>query len=264
MNANSDPRSEDRARSEASFHDARILVEDEKRLSYAYKSVADVYEFGSVPPERLSGSVLEIGCFRGDQAMRLGALTGRYLGIDISPESIAHCRRLELPPRFSFGVDDANVMETVADGSIDYAFGHGVLHHLDLPRFAPALARKLATGGCARFVEPAQGNVLVRTFRKLTPRLRTPDEYPFDGNCIALLERHFVVDIRYQALLRPLLPMLLLNNQAVVRASRWLDQRLLAHRALQDQAWLLQIELRPLAESTVMRPARVPRVTTRA
>jgi hypothetical protein len=29
-----------------------------------------------------------------------------------------------------------------------------------------------------------------------------------------------------------------------VRASRWLDDRLLRHRMLQDQAWLLQIELR--------------------
>jgi SAM-dependent methyltransferase len=244
--------SDERIRSEASFHDARALIADEQRLGYAYASVADVYEFGTVPRDRLAASVLEIGCFRGDQARSLADFTGRYLGIDISPESIAHCLRLQLPDNYAFRVDDASVLATVDDGSVDYAFGMGVLHHLDLPRFAPALARKLAPGGCARFVEPAQGNVLVRTFRRLTPQLRTPDEYPFDRACIELLQRHLSVQVSYKALLRPLVPMLLLNHAAVVRATRWLDDRLLTHRSLQDQAWLLQIELRrPAAAGAV-------------
>jgi SAM-dependent methyltransferase len=233
-----------RARSEAEFHDARIHVEDEQRLSYAYASVADVYEFGAVPPECMDRTVLEIGCFRGDQAAALGAFKGRYIGIDISPAAIDHCRGLGLPAAFEFRVEDANSLESTDDDTVDYAFGHGVLHHLDLARFAPALARKLSARGFARFVEPAQGNLLLRAFRKLTPQLRTPDEYPFDRAAIALLRRYFDVRISHQALLRPYAPMLFLNHRAVVRASRWLDDHLLRHRFLQDQAWLLQIELR--------------------
>ncbi len=233
-----------RARSEADFHDARIQVVDEDRLGYAYASVADVYEFGAVPAECMDRSVLEVGCFRGEQAGALSGFRGRYVGIDISPAAIDHCRSLGLPSRFEFRVDDANVLDGVDDDSVDYAFGHGVLHHLELPRFAPALARKLSARGFARFVEPAQGNLLLRAFRRLTPNLRTPDEFPFDRAAIELLHRHFDVRIAYQALVRPFAPMLCLNNRAVIRASRWIDDRLLRHRAFQDQAWLLQIELR--------------------
>lgn len=232
-----------RARSEAEFHDARINTPDEHRLGYAYASVADVYEFGAVPDECMDRTVLEIGCFRGDQAAALRGFGGRYVGIDISPAAIEHCRGLGLPAGFEFHVDDANVLDSMADGSVDYAFGHGVLHHLDLPRFAPVLARKLSSRGFARFVEPAQGNLLLRAFRKLTPQLRTPDEYPFDAAAIELLRRHFDVRISHQALVRPYAPMLFLNNKSVIRASRWLDDRLLRHRVFQGQAWLLQIEL---------------------
>ena len=232
-----------RARSEAGFHDARISKSDESRLRYAYASVADVYEFGRVPDECMDRSILELGCFRGDLAIALANFTGRYIGVDISPAAIEHCSKLELPSAFEFRVDDANSLDTIEDGSVDYAFGSGVLHHLELPRFAPALARKLSGRGFARFVEPAQGNFLLRAFRRLTPKLRTPDEYPFDAESIALLERYFDVRIIYKALVRPYAPMIFLNSRVVVKASQWIDERLLRYRFFQGQAWLLQIEI---------------------
>lgn len=37
--------------------------------------------------------------------------------------------------------------------------------------------------------------------------------------------------------------MLFMNSKAVIRASRWIDDRLLRHRIFQNQSWLLQIEL---------------------
>ncbi len=235
--------------SEADFHDARINTPDEHRLGYVYRSVADVYAFCTPPDEVMCGSILELGCFRGDEALALRdrGFSGRYAGIDISPASIEHCQHLGLPAGMTFSVDDANVMETVEDASVNYAFGNGVLHHLDLPRFAPVLARKLATRGRARFIEPAQGNLPLRLFRRLTPALRTPDEHPFDNDSIALLRRHFQVIVRHKALLRPILPMLAFNSHAAVRLASKLDERLLRLRFLQDQAWLLQIELAPRA-----------------
>lgn len=234
---------EARLSSEASFHDARINTPDEHRLGYAYASVADVYEFCAVPRSCRQAAVLEVGCFRGDEAMRLEDFAGRYTGIDISPAAIEHCRTLGLPSNMAFRVDDANVLGTIEDASVDYAFGNGVLHHLDLARFAPALAGKLSPEGYARFIEPAQGNLPLRLFRKLTPQLRTPDEHPFDRAAIDLLRRHFSVRIAYKALLRPWVPMLLLNNHAATRVSSWIDDQILKHRLLQSQAWLLQVEL---------------------
>lgn len=230
---------------EAEFHDARIESEADRKLGYAYASVKDVYAFTEVPPGCRDGAVLELGCFRGGRASALRGFTGKYIGIDISPAAVAHCNALGLPANFEFKVDNANTLATIEDGVIDYAFGDGVLHHLDLACMAPVLARKLSSGGRARFIEPAQGNFLLRAFRKLTPRLRTPDEHPFDRDSIATLERHFSVAITYQGLLRPLVPMLFGNSRQVMAASRKMDERLLQLPVLQRQAWLLQIELRP-------------------
>jgi SAM-dependent methyltransferase len=234
-----------REQKEAAFHDARIDSADERRnLGYAYASVKDVYAFTEVPPDRMDGSVLELGCFRGNRARALDGFSGRFVGIDISQSAVDRCNALGLPSNFEFRVDNANVLDTIQDGSVDYAFGDGVLHHLDLSMLAPALARKLSPGGYARFIEPAQGNVLVRAFRRLTPAMRTPDERPFDRVSFELLERHFKVRVTHQALVRPLLPMLLFNSRQAIRFSRWLDDWLLSYPSLQPQAWLLLIELR--------------------
>lgn len=234
-----------REQKEAAFHDARIdNFEDVRKLGYVYASVKDVYAYTGVPPDCLDRSVLELGCFRGMRARALDGFSGRFVGIDISHSAIEHCRKLGLPPNFDFRVDNANELATIPDGSVDYAFGDGVLHHLDLTMLAPALARKLSPDGYARFIEPAQGHILLRAFRMLTPKLRTPDEHPFDKASIDLLRKYFMVEINYQALLRPFLPMLFRNAEAVIRATRWLDTQLLVHPHLQPQAWLLKIELR--------------------
>jgi len=234
-----------REQKEAAFHDARIDSPDETRkLGYAYASVKDVYGYTNVPLDRLDRSVLELGCFRGDRARAIDGFSGSFVGIDISPSAVDHCRTLGLPANFDFRVDNANELATIPDGSVDYAFGDGVLHHLDLAMLAPALARKLSPDGYARFIEPAQGNILLRAFRRLTPKMRTPDEHPFDQASVELLEAHLRVSITYQALLRPFLPMLFGNAEPMIRATRWLDTRLLANQRLQPQAWLLMIELR--------------------
>ncbi len=235
-----------RAQKEASFHDERIIDGDKRRapLAYAYVSILDVFEFTRVGPECLDKRILELGCFRGEQALALSGFTGQYTGIDISGAAVDYCNRLGLPSRFRFVVDDANELNSVADGSVDYAFGQGVLHHLDLERFTPNLARKLSPNGFARFVEPAQGNFALRLFRALTPSVRTPDERPFDGASIAALERYFEVKITHHALFRPFIPMLFFNAGLVTAWCRRLDDSLLKKTWLKEQGWMWQIELR--------------------
>lgn len=235
----------ERERFEAQFHDARVGEGDARRhLRYAYASVRDVYGFTNVPPDRLSSNVLEIGCFRGARAQALTAFSGRYTGIDISSASVDWCRRLGLASNFVFEVENANELARIKPQSVGYAFGDGVLHHLELERFVPALDRVLAPDGYARFIEPAQGNIALRAFRRLTPRLRTPDEHPFDDESLSLLRRSFDVRISYHGLLRPWIPMLAFNSRAVSRWTRRIDEALLDVPMLQRQAWLLLIELR--------------------
>jgi SAM-dependent methyltransferase len=234
-----------RARSEALFHDARASLEKPTRLNFVYVAVADAYDFTRVPEAYLSRTLLEVGCFKGRRAERLSSFSGNFIGIDISPTAIEHCKALDLGPRFRFEVDDANVLATVSKRSIDFAYGDGVLHHLDLAEFSKALSSRLHPTGIARFVEPAQGNLLVRAFRWLTPKLRTDDERPFDGSAIQTLREHFDVHVHYHGLLRPFLPILFFNNRSVVQWCRRMDDWLLKHEWLQSQAWLLNVELRP-------------------
>ena len=239
-----------RERSEARFHDERVGGEDARRhLSYAYASVEDIYRFTDVPDDCAEATVLEIGCFRGDRAARLARFAGRYLGIDISPASVAHCRSLGLPDAFDFRVENANELSGIEAQSVDYVFGDGVLHHLELERFVLALARVLKPTGYARFIEPALGNLALRLFRRMTPSLRTPDEHPFDAAALDLLRRNFEVRVRHQGLLRPWIPMLALNHRRVTRWARRVDTVLLENPRWQPQAWLLLIELRPLGEA---------------
>jgi hypothetical protein len=119
----------------------------------------------------------------------------------------------------------------------------GLISVLQLPIFAASLSRVMRVGATARFVEPAQGNIFLRAFRALSPKLRTVDEYPFDDNSIAALAKAFNVKIIYHGLARPALPMLAGNAAFMTRFSKWLDRKLLTIALLQKQARLLQIEL---------------------
>jgi ubiquinone/menaquinone biosynthesis C-methylase UbiE len=75
-----------------------------------------------------------------------------------------------------FDVMNAEELE-FEDAAFDVIFGSGIIHHLDVPRAYSELARVLAPGGSAVFVEPLGHNPLIRVFRNRTPELRTPDEH---------------------------------------------------------------------------------------
>jgi SAM-dependent methyltransferase len=77
------------------------------------------------------------------------------------------------------------------DGAFDLIYGRAILHHLDVARCGRELARVLAPGGRAVFIEPLGSNPLVRLYRALTPKSRTPDEHPFVGEDLRELSRHF-------------------------------------------------------------------------
>jgi SAM-dependent methyltransferase len=230
---------------EADFHDQRLINDDGHRLSLVYEAVADVYDFTALRPAEQSLNILELGCFDGERARKtaLKGFTGHYIGVDISPQAVKVCRGLGLGDQFEFLVDDANTLSGVADHSIDLVLGDGVLHHLQLPQFCQAMERVLRPGGKGRFVEPAQGNLMIRAFRRLTPWLRTPDEHPFDAKDLGLLRASFLTHVQHQALMRPLLPLLCGNAAWAVRGSKRLDDWLLRSSLLQSQAWILQLQI---------------------
>ena len=123
--------------------------------------------------------VLDFCCGNGDFSFALATRGANVQGFDISPELIAFAED-RVPPgikRPIFSVRDGHATG-FPDGSFDFVFGNGVLHHLQLGLAYPEIARILKPGGKAFFMEPLEGNPFMRLLRKATPAAHTEDETP--------------------------------------------------------------------------------------
>ena len=94
---------------------------------------------------------------------------------------------------------DAHRLEFPAD-SFDLVYGGAILHHLELDTVLSEIRRVLRPGGRMVFVEPLNINPVAKVTRLLTPRARTEDEVPFGLREIAVLRRHFDVDLEFYEL----------------------------------------------------------------
>lgn len=99
------------------------------------------------------------------------------IGIDISPTSVRvaeiEAKRRGLSARFE--VMDCENM-SFPNSSFDLICVSGVLHHMDLNRAYPELARVLKPGGSIICAEAIAHNPIFHAYRKLTPHLRTEFE----------------------------------------------------------------------------------------
>jgi SAM-dependent methyltransferase len=138
--------------------------------------------------------VLEYGCGPGSQAFDLARCGALVTGIDISPVAIelarAEARGAGLGEHIAFTVADAEDTG-FAPGSFDVIVGSAILHHLDLRRAYAEIARLLAPGGRAVFIEPLGHNPLINAYRRATPRARTPDEHPLVRDDFVLGDAYF-------------------------------------------------------------------------
>jgi SAM-dependent methyltransferase len=125
--------------------------------------------------------VLELGCGPGSFSFALATLGAQVVGIDISEraikESRALARKKHLEKQMTFQRMNAEALDLPA-GSFDLVFGMGILHHLDLAKAFPQIARVLRPRGSALFLEPMGHNPLINLYRRRTPALRTSDEHP--------------------------------------------------------------------------------------
>jgi|SRR5271165_2524184 len=151
-------------------------------------------------------SILDIGCGHGKLSLRLlGKGAGHVAGIDISDRYVSEAaegaRALGYSlDRFEFKVMDAHRL-SFSDDQFDIVVGNGILHHLDLPVCMREIGRVLKPGGYALFIEPLAGNPMLKLFRVLTPRARTPDEKPLCASDLEGLAQIWDVESRYYGIL---------------------------------------------------------------
>ena len=137
--------------------------------------------------------VLEYGCGTGGHSLEIAQRGGLVTGIDISAVGIAmaaeKAKQLGLT-NAEYRVMDAENLE-FNDASFDIVIGEGILHHLRLERSYQEIARVLAPGGRAIFMEPLGHNPAINAFRSRTPQLRTADEHPLVKRDLRLARTYF-------------------------------------------------------------------------
>ena len=120
--------------------------------------------------------VLDYCCGNGEIVIFLAKNGAKAVGIDISPVSIENCKknaiREGVDQNINFLVMDAENLK-FADNYFDIIICSGVLHHIDIKKAYPELARVLKPEGEVICDEPLIHNPFFQLYRRLTPHLRT-------------------------------------------------------------------------------------------
>lgn len=178
---------------EEAFHDAKAAKELSDFYVFNPLELADtvsVARLGDLNGKRL----LEIGCGDGRLSVQFARAGARVTGIDISGEMIdlttRAARRAGVGDRVA-AIRMSGEELAFPDESFDLVYGHSILHHLNLELTTQHLRRVLRPRGAAVFVEPLDGNPMLRVFRYLTPHRRTPTETPLDFRMLESIANRF-------------------------------------------------------------------------
>lgn len=245
--------SDHRLEREAEFHD-HAFTEDTRATAGRFYSITGSSQqryYALVAAAAAHKHALEYGCGRGGYCFDLARAGAVVDAIDISPAGVeiaaAKAREDGLSGRLGFQVMNAEAM-SFADGHFDVVFGKSILHHLELRKGLGEVARVLKDEGKAVFFEPLGHNLLINAYRKLTPRLRSPDERPLRAADLALFGEFFAdVRIHYFHFLAMLaIPFWRMSRvfPTLVGFLDRLDRFLFkVFPALRKQAWIIVVEL---------------------
>jgi SAM-dependent methyltransferase len=170
---------------------------------------------------------------------------GEVTGIDLSPTAI-ELNRTTAGRRAEFCIMNAEYL-AFADNSFDLICGMGILHHLDLERSFSELSRVLKPNGTAVFLEPLGHNPVINLYRRLTPKMRTPDEHPLLVSDFEIATSRFSsIDLNYFHL-TSLAAVMLRGTALFLPMAKWLDrvdQHLFRYSSIaRKNAWAVAIVL---------------------
>ena len=252
---------EDRKREEAEFHDGyRQGHENERKGTssnhrfYEAASVVSDYtdawfrRWASVPP----ATFLDYACGDGTQTIK-AANAGAELavGIDISETSVRNATEnassAGVANHTRFLQRDCEDTQLPA-GSFSACLCSGMLHHLDLHRAFPELARIMRPGGRILGVEALGYNPIIQLYRDRTPDLRTDweKEHILTMRDLKLAKQWFRVEnVRFFLMAAPLATLLPKGplRRGFLSAGQFVDSILTRIPGLQLWSWQFTFEL---------------------
>jgi SAM-dependent methyltransferase len=137
--------------------------------------------------------VLDFACGSGLTAAWLAQRGADVVAVDVSQASLD--RAAEVAEAVEVSVDLRLVETPTVDlGAFDAIVGRFALHHVDLDQYLPWLARHLAPGGRAAFLETFTSNPVLALTRKALPgrfgvlKMGSDDEQPLRRRDLRLIE----------------------------------------------------------------------------
>lgn len=123
--------------------------------------------------------ILDLGCGAGEAAVYFALQKADVCACDVAEDllAVAGCLADKFGVSVKFSAASSGTLP-YPDGSFDYVFGNGVLHHVELSSAAREVHRVLRPGGKAFFVEPLPYNPVIHIYRRMATKVRSLDERP--------------------------------------------------------------------------------------
>jgi SAM-dependent methyltransferase len=174
--------------------------------------------------------VLDYGCGHGMASVVLARRGARVTAFDLSHGYLDEARRRAAANHVAIDFAKADGERLpFGDAAFDRIWGNAVLHHLDLRRAGPELARVLRPDGIAVFCEPWGENPFLSWARRRLPypgKQRTVDEQPLRQWQLDLLRHYFPrLEVRGYQLLS--MARRVLRKGRLVAGLDWCDAQLL-------------------------------------
>lgn len=167
---------------EREFHNQWALSLDLERIN-----VKAAFE-GSTAPEnrfimakvgKLAGKyILDLGCGGGESSIYFALQNAHCVASDWSPKMVDAAQKLA---EINHVKIDARVIDAMdidlPQGTFDIVYAANLLHHVDTLKTLTEIHRILKPGGIACTWDPLKYNPVIKIYRRLAAKFRTPDEH---------------------------------------------------------------------------------------
>jgi 2-polyprenyl-3-methyl-5-hydroxy-6-metoxy-1,4-benzoquinol methylase len=171
----------ERQKTEERYHNEKYT--NNKHDSYRHSRTSSCYRYYFSLIKDIDGlNVLDFGCGNGWLSVYLAARGAKVWGIDISLKLIEQANQFAYDKNLADTIHFSKMAGedlTFCNNSFDLVLGSAILHHTDIEPALSGIRRVLKPGGKAIFIEPLNHNLLLRSWRKVTPWRRSPTEKAF-------------------------------------------------------------------------------------